>query len=59
MTHGVHLMPEWSVDSLDTLQQVLNFATIDKHLVEINVDLFFQVPLPSVMQGLEQALVQL
>ena len=22
MTLGVHLMPEWSVDSLDTLQQV-------------------------------------
>ena len=40
MTHGVHLMPEWSVDSLDTHQQVWT-PTITLANVKANMHLYF------------------
>ena len=58
MTHGVHLMPEWSVDSLDTLQQVWthngNIAGFKSTFI-----FTFQLPLLFHLQHLDRVLVQL
>ena len=58
MTHGVHLMPEWSVDSLDTLQQV--WTHIGDNAGFVNTLIFtLQLPLLSPLQHLDRVLVQL
>lgn len=58
MTHGVHLMPEWSVDSLDTLQQVWTHIGNDAGFVNV-FTFILQLPLLSPLQHLDQVPVQL